>query len=654
MTGAGERQETAPVTTPGKTRSRSRFTPRRAWLAAAGALLAMAGCFDWETDRPEPATLVLRGGRVHTMDADRRIVSAVAVRGNQIVAVGSDAEIRDHVGVHTEVIELNGKTVLPGFIDSHVHPAMGAERLAQCSVGGELLTVDQMVAFAHAVCLANEQQPVPEGKWLEIANVNPINFVATAADLDRISSTRPVALHGIDGHTEWVNTKALQLAGITAETPDPPGGEIERDAHGNPTGFLKDAAQGLVDSIIPPLTLDEKVTLASEALGMLRSKGITTVQDAWASDGALEVYDALAAAGHLKMRVRASLMSEIVDDEAEYQRLLGLRAKYAAHPLIQADAVKIFSDGVIEYPTQTAAMIRPYLDGHGNATDNFGGRYFQQAVLNAYVTRLDKEGFTVHTHSIGDFTTRATLDAIAAARQANGASGAANNRHQITHLQIVDPADIPRFAALGVIANMQLFWAEPNEWSMDAVAPYLLPETHRYMYPAGSLRAAGAMLVGASDWPVDGAPDDPMPNTPLASIQTGSTRTNATPGSPYEGQVLHAEEVVPVADMVAAYTIHAARALRLEAKVGSIEVGKRADLVVLAADPLQVPAMEIAQIAVLQTVFDGEVVHEAAAGAVDRATARARHATQVLQGLTGRAVARRHLRDHATHGHGAH
>jgi predicted amidohydrolase YtcJ len=639
------------VASPGKNRTRRFLSPSRAWLAAAGALLALAGCLDWDSDRPEPATLVLRGGQVRTMDADRRVVSAVAVRGNRIVAVGSDAEIGEYVGVHTQVVELQGRTVLPGFIDAHVHPALGGERLAQCSVGGESLSVEQMIEFAHAVCLANEPQPVPEGKWLEIANVNPVNFVATAADLDRISSTRPVALHGIDGHTEWVNTKALQLAGITAETPDPPGGEIERDANGQPTGFLKDAAQGLVDSIIPPLTLDEKVALAADALAMLRAKGITTVQDAWASEDTLGVYEALAAAGHLKMRVRASLMSEIVDDEAEYQRLLGLRAKYATHPLIQADAVKIFSDGVIEYPTQTAAMIKPYLDGQGHATTNHGGRYFEQPVLNAYVTRLDKEGFTVHTHSIGDYTTRATLDAIQAARQANGPAGAEANRHQITHLQIVDPADIPRFGPLGVVANMQLFWAEPNEWSMDAVEPYLLPETHRYMYPAGSLRAAGATLVGASDWPVDALPDDPMPNTPLASIQTGVTRTNATPGSPYQGQVLHGEEVVPLADMLAAYTVNAARALRMEAKVGSIEVGKRADLVVLAADPTQVPPLEIGAIAVLQTIFDGVVVHEAAAGAVDAMTARARRSAETLQRLAGRPVERRLLRDHRTHGH---
>lgn len=625
--------------------------PRAGWLIAAAAAAALAGCLDWDASRPEPATLVLRGGVVRTMDASGRTASAVAVRGARIVAVGSDAEVAGYIGRDTRVVELGGRAVLPGFIDAHVHPAMGGERLAQCSVDGVALAVDDIVAYALSDCLPNEPQPVPEGKWIEIVNVNPTNFAATAADLDRISATRPVALHGIDGHTEWVNTRALQLAGITAETADPPGGQIERDAQGQPTGFLKDAAQGLVDSIIPPLSLDERVALAGQALDLLRSKGITAVQDAWASESALEVYEAMEAAGTLNMRVRAALMSDIVDDEAEFQRLLGLRAKYATHPLIQADAVKIFSDGVIEYPTQTAAMIKPYLDGQGQATANHGGRYFDQAVLNAYVARLDKEGFTVHTHSIGDYTTRAVLDALEAAKAANGAS---DNRHQIAHLQIVDPADFPRFKALGVHANMQLFWAMPDEYSIDAVEPYILPETHRYMYPAGSLKAAGATLVGGSDWPVDAMPGDPMPNTPLAATQIAVTRTFPFPGTPYTGQALHPEEVVAVADMLAAYTINAAKALRLDDRVGSIEVGKLADFVVLDQDPATAAPEQIMAIAVAQTVFGGQVVYDAATMGVNSAVARFQQRAAALRALARRELPQRVVRDHAAHeGHEA-
>nr|MBP7915521.1 amidohydrolase family protein [Vitreoscilla sp.] len=251
---------------PDRIKPQVRRSPRTAWIAAAAVVAGLAGCLDWDLNRPEPATLVLRGGNVRTMDAKGTLATAVALRGQRIVAVGTDAQIAEYIATSTQVIELGGRTVLPGFIDSHIHPAMGAERLAQCSVEGVSLSVDELVGYVLSDCLPYEPLPVPEGKWIQIVNVNPTSFVATAADLDRISATRPVVLHGIDGHTAWVNSVALGLAGITAATPDPVGGQIERDPQGEPTGFLKDAAQGLVTALIPPLSLDERVALAAQAL----------------------------------------------------------------------------------------------------------------------------------------------------------------------------------------------------------------------------------------------------------------------------------------------------------------------------------------------------------------------------------------------------
>lgn len=628
-----------------------KMTPvRLAALAAASlaAAIGLAGCLD-DDSPPRPATLVLRGGKVRTMDANARIATAVAIRDNKIVAIGSDRDIARYVRTGTQVIELDGRTVMPGFIDAHVHPAVGAERLAQCSVDGVQLAVGDIVAYALSDCLPGETNPAPD-KWIQIANVNPANFVASADDLDAISATRPVALHGIDGHTEWVNHVALHKAGITAATPDPTGGQIERDAQGNPTGFLKDAAQGLVDSIIPAPSLDDRVALTNNAFDLMRARGITTVQEAWASDTELTTYETMETAGNLKMRVRASLKSDIVDDEAEYQRLIGIRSHFASHPLVRADSVKIFSDGVIEYPTQTAAMIEPYLDANGQPTTNVGGRYFAQDVLNRYVTRLDKEGFSIHVHSIGDFTTHAVLDAFEAAR---GANGATDNRHEIAHLQIVAPPDFPRFAALGVYANMQLFWAQPDEYSMDAVAPYILPETHRYMYPAASLKAAGATIIGGSDWPVDAQPGDPMPNTPLAAAQIGVTRTFPYLGYAYTGQVLHAEEAVAIDDMMKAYTINAARALKQDDRTGSIEVGKLADLVVLDQDPYTVASDTLMQVAVTNTVFDGQVVFDSQSPSALAAAAKRAHALERLRQLSHKPVAQRLLRDHAHEVHPA-
>jgi hypothetical protein len=616
-------------------------------LAAATALtaLGLTACLG---DSPEPATLVMRGGRVHTMDARGTQATAVAVRGNHIVAVGSDADVYRYIGARTQVIELQGHAVLPGFIDTHIHPVMGAERLAQCSVDGVQLTVADIVSYALADCLPFEQNPSPE-KWIQIANVNPAGFVATTTDLDQISSTRPVALHGIDGHTEWVNHVALQRAGITAATPDPVGGQIERDANGEPTGFLKDDAQGLVDSIIPPLSADDRIALTAQALALARSHGITSVQDAWASQEALDTYEAMEGARTLDMRVRASLMSTIGDDEAEYQRLIGIRAHFAGHPLVRADSVKIFSDGVIEYPTQTAAMTKPYLDANGQPTANLGGRYFDTAVLGRYVTRLDKEGFSVHVHSIGDYTTHALLDAFETAKAANGDTG---NRHEIAHLQIVDPADFPRFAQLGVYANMQLFWALPDEYSIDAVQPFIAPDLFRYMYPAGSLKAAGATIIGGSDWPVDAMPGDPMPNTPLSAAQSAITRAN--PFEPaYAGMTLDIEEAVTIDDVMAAYTINAARALKQDATTGSIEVGKLADLVILDQDPWQVDPTALLGVTVLDTIFDGRIVHDAASAGAATAKARTLHALATLKRLSGHEPAKRPTRDHTNEVHPA-
>jgi predicted amidohydrolase YtcJ len=384
---------------------------------------------------------------------------------------------------------------------------------------------------------------------------------------------------------------------------------------------------------------------------LLSSQNCVAVQDAWASEEAMDMYEALAKDGTLKMRVRATLASDVADDEAEYQRLIAIRARFANHPLIRANGVKIFSDGVIEYPTQTAAMIVPYYDGHGHATTNYGGRYFKQSVLNAYVTRLDAEGFTVHTHSIGDYTTHAVLDALAYAR---GKNGVTDNRHQISHLQVVDPADFPRFAALGVAANMQLFWALPDVYTIDAVKPYMRPDRFELMYPAGSLLAAGAELVGGSDWPVDVFPDDPMPNTPLSATAIALTRVNEFEPQ-YAGLVLNAKERVTLKDMLAAYTINAARALRLDTEVGSIEVDKLADFVVLDQDLTALAPMDLLAVQVHYTIFDGKVVYDnTVAPMAAPAALRSVALEQPANAKRTRAARRSHdFCGDATHGHAA-
>ena len=560
------------------------------------------------------ATLVLADGNVLTMDASNTVAQAVAMQGNRIIAVGNNEDMLQYVGTGTKVIHLYGKTVMPGFIDAHIHPIMGAERLGKCSADDVAQPVATVVAKVLRDCIAKEKSASP-ASWIEVVNVNPSNFVATAADLDKISPRRPVILFGTDGHTAWVNTVALKLSHITDSTANPVGGQIERDAHGHATGFLKDAGQEFVVAIMPKLTLAQRTALSLKAIELIRSKGITTVQDAWAGPEEMEVYEALEKSNQLRMRVRATLRSTITEDEAEFQRLVAIRKHFEGHPLVRADAVKIFSDGVLEFPTQTAAMIAPYLDAKGNPTDNLGGRYFKEATLNNYVARLDKEGFTIHVHSIGDYTTHAALNAFQFAQDQNGVK---DNRHQITHLQIVDPADYARFAKLNVYADMQLFWAFPEEYSVEAVQPYISKASFSHMYPAASLKKAGAVIVGASDWPVDAAPGNPMPNTPLSAIQTAVTRKNVNPESKYVGMVLNPDERLDVNTMLAAYTINAAKALKQEQSTGSIEVGKLADLVILARNPITSPVEKLADIPIQTTIFDGAIVYKFNADVVTR------------------------------------
>ena len=561
--------------------------------------------FERESFR-QAATMVLKNGNIITMSDERKVAKAVAIKNNVIIYVGSNDEVNRYVGKNTQVVDLKGKTVLPGFIDTHIHPVGGSERLGLCSMNGESLTITEIIARAKD-CLAKDTGGSTD--WFKVVGVNPAGLEATKTDLDKISSTRPVLLQGVDFHTSWTNTLGLKLAGITAATPDPEGGIIKRDASGEPTGFLNDNAQYIVTAVIPPLTADQKLKKAEQALDMITSKGITTFQDAAASSEVMDVYEAAQMDNHLNARVRGDVLPPSIDDnEAIYAGIIALRDRFKNNPLIKVDAVKIFSDGVIEYPTQTAAMIKPYRDVNGNITNNYGGRYFDQAVMNKFIARIDKENFRINVHYIGDFTTHAMLDSFEYARKVNGFK---DNRHQISHLEIIDPADIPRFRKLNVYANMQLFWAMPNVYSIDALQPFIDPSEFKYIYPAASLKAAGATIIGGSDWPVDVGPEDNlMPNNPMTGIYVGVTRNNPIPTETYYNQSLTPEQRVSRNIMIEAYTINAAKGLKMEKQVGSIEVGKFADLVFFDADITKMPIRKVWDLTVSKTMFNGKFVYE--------------------------------------------
>lgn len=543
---------------------------------------------------PAPADLVLLHGKIHTQDAGRRVVQALAVRGNAIVAAGTDQTIGAFVGPSTRSVDLAGRVVLPGLIDAHTHPAQSAQDVGKCSLDDKPLAL-AVLRSRVAACL--KEQPGERTQWFEVIMVDPSDLTLTRADLDAMLSDRPLLLTGSDGHTVWVNSAALKLARITAASKDPIGGHIERDASGQPTGTLRDSAAEIAQSVMPAPSLDQQAARLAKALDSMRAVGITSVQDAAVDDRSMQIYKRLYDEHRLNMRVRGSFHLKNLHEPAAVlvDKAVKFRAKWAVDPdFLRADAVKIFADGVIEYPSHTAAMLQPYLDARGRATSDSGPSYFEQDNLNKIVTGADAAGLTVHVHAIGDRAVRSSLDAIAQARRSNGTL---DNRDQIAHLELVDPADFPRFKQLGVIANFQLLWAEAGDYTDQATIPFIGPQRSRYLYPARSLRDAGALIAGGSDWGVSSF-------DPFIAIEHGITRAERR-GEP----TLLPEQGLTLQDMVDAYTINAAFALKQERTTGSIEAGKRADFVVLDRDIFSLDPFELHDTKVTNTFLDGREVY---------------------------------------------
>ncbi len=564
--------------------------------AAITCILALASC--GASNEPASADLVLKGGQILTMTADDQRAESIAVRDGRILAVGSEADIAKMIGPNTRVIDLKGRAVLPGLIDTHIHSAEGSLEFGKCKLDDVVLAPDALAKRVQA-CDTEDRARHPEaGRWLEVLGINPSGLVLTAKDLDAVVSDRPLILRGSDYHTAWANTRALAVAGITRETPNPVGGVIDRDAAGNATGFLKDPpAIGLVLRAIPKPSQEERLALLEQAQAMHSRHGITTIFEPKAGEEDLSLYEAQFTRKLPPLNIHAALVSDIEDKSDTYTRLADLRKRFnGKSPRLVIDSVKVLPDGAIEYPTQTAAMLEPYRDTSGKPTRNKGERYFDPQEFARFATRIEKMGFRLHIHAIGDYTTRASLDAIAAARTANGAG---DRRHTITHLQAVSPKDIARFRDLGVIANMQLLWAVADDYTVKAVKPYVSAETFRYMYPARSFVDAGVTLVGSSDWPVS-------TDEPLAAMRHAMTRRVSA-----DAPVLEPAERVDLTTALAAYTRNAAFALGAERELGTLEPGKVADIVVLNR-ALRPDGEELEGAAVDMTLSHGNVVYTAA------------------------------------------
>jgi len=546
------------------------------------------------------ADLVMRGGAIYTVDAARSWAEALAVKDNRISFVGDDREIERYIGPGTTVIELDGRMVLPGFQDSHIHPVSAMLKTQMCNLSG----LRGLEAYLDKIrqCVKDE----PGTDWLTGSGWSHANFDDDNRPdktlLDSIAADRPITLGSYDGHSVWANSMAMELSGIDETTPNPPAGIIERYPNSQePIGlFLEDPAIQMVLKAKPETTDDERFKALMEVQTYLNSLGITSVQDAWVEldnvglYGTIPAYQKAAAEGLLSLRVVAALYWRPNRGMEQLERMKQIRAESNTGNF-RATAVKIWQDGVMH--THTSKLLEDYADRPGER----GLSMFEQSRLNEVVTALDKEGFQVHIHTDGDGALREALNAFAFARQENGSR---DSRHQVAHLELVHPEDIPRLRKLGVIANVQPMWSTSRYYIGDLINVKLGEARKRWMEINRSFLAEGVTVAYGSDWFVT------SPN-PMDLIEAAVTRIR--PALPLDDKrtakaMLPGEEVT-IADAIASYTINGAFANFQEQDTGSLEAGKLADIVVLDKNLFDVEPVRISETRVLLTLLGGRPVH---------------------------------------------
>jgi predicted amidohydrolase YtcJ len=557
-------------------------------LGRAGAgwalLLALAGGCAIEYRQPvSPADLVLLGGQVYTMSPARTWAQAVVVRDGRIAFVGDDSLASRYIGRRTRVLDLGGSMVLPGFQDTHVHPLSGGLELGECNLNdaGTRAEVERAVA--------EYARTRPDLAWIKGNGWSLPVFPAANPRrelLDRLIPDRPAFFYSEDGHSAWVNSRALAMAGITRDTRDPPNGRIERDpTTGEPSGTLRESAMGLVSSLLPPYTPGQRIGAVRRALADANRFGITSLTDADADEDYLEAYAAVARGEGLTARVTAAIHAGDDSIAAEVARASRLRQRYSA-PRLSVGTVKLYADGVIE--ARTAALLQPYLDRPGYR----GELNYPEEDFKHRIAAYDRAGFQIHIHAIGDRAIRVSLDGLEKARAENGPRDA---RPVLAHIQLIDPADQPRFRRLGVAASFQPYWAQADGYITDLTLPALGPARSRWLYPINTMLNTGAVVVGGSDWTVSSL-------NPLDAIEVALTRRDT--GLP-PGPAWIPEERADLPRMLAAYTINAAWVTRSERETGSLEPGKVADLIVIDRNLFDLPPDRIHEARVLLTLVEG-------------------------------------------------
>ena len=589
-------------------------------LFAALALAGAAACARAHAAAGPAADLVYRNGSVYTVDGKDSVRQALAVRAGRIVYVGDNAGAGALVGKRTPVIDQHGRMLMPGLVDAHMHPQSGGSRLLNCSLDYKPLSVPQFQARIQA-CLDRDKQAGRE-RWLVVVNwfqqgMQPEGVGTSAATLDALATERPIIVRSSFGHSVQLNSRAIALAGIKRDTPDPAGGKIVRDAAGAATGLLEDAAQDLAMALLPPLTVAENLAASRAALDAMRRQGITSFLDAWTDPETMTAFATLRRQGRLTARAHFAVLVDFDKGATPQGAVAGLlkqqkqfdQGPTVARPSMQLRHAKLFMDGVIAAPAFTGAMLAPYLVNKGTdgkpdwqpGASRGPDSYFSRTALAATLSALARAHIDPHIHADGDRAVRDSLDAIEALRATKDGK---DLRPALAHDEIVDPGDYPRFAALDVTPVLSFQWAKPAADTVGALKDYLGPARYATVEPQAVLLDAGARVAYGSDWPVD-------PLDVWFALKVGVTRTAAPgAGDPFTGR-LTAQPGMPRAAALRAITMNAAYTLRQETRLGSLEVGKLADLIVLDRNFFTIPAEEIANIRVLQTVVGGRVVYQA-------------------------------------------
>jgi len=570
------------------------------------------------SDAP-PADRVYRNGVIFKADANHTNAEALAIREGKIVYVGNNQGVAPFIGTSTQVVDLQGRFLMPGLIDGHMHPLEAGAQLLKCSLNYEPLTIVEFQQRIQA-CLDKPSSKEPDA-WLEVVSwfqesMRPAGTKTSRATLDALKTKRPIIVRSSFGHTVLANSRALVLAKITANTPDPIGGKIWRDSSGEPTGLLEDAAKAIFSTLVPQLTPEENVAAAKAALQAMNRQGVTSFLDAAAAEEDIVAFTAARRAGELTARGHFAPViepSEANDPHGAVARVVALGKKYdagkiARDPSISVRNAKMFLDGVIAAPAFTGAMREPYYIKQGTSekphwvpgTSRGPAVYFPPEALATILVDLARMGIDPHMHADGDAAVRAGLDGVQALRKA---MPSVDIRPAIAHDEIVDPVDFARYKQLGTTAVLSMQWEKPAGDTMG-LRDYFGPKRMKILEPAGLLAAAGAPIAFGSDWPVDRLDE-------WFALKVGVTRTNAPDAPPeFRGRLgddpgLSADAVLRAATISAAYELHD------EAVDGSLEVGKLADLIVLDRNPLKIPPEEIAKTQILETVVGGKVVYQA-------------------------------------------